>query len=97
MIVYIETLRFSNMPKENYRLLSKLRRSNVKLDILKLLEEPKTPTDVAKILKKYRETISVAILDLVKEGLVECLNPDDHNFRFYKTNEKGKKVLEDIK
>lgn len=85
------------MPKEDYRLLSKLRRSNVKLDILKLLEEAKTPTDVAKILKKYRETISTAILDLVNEGLVECLNKEDHNYRFYKTTEKGKKILEDLK
>ena len=75
--------------KEDYRLLSKLRRSNVKQEILKLLEEPKTPTDVAKILGKHRETISRAILDLVKEGLVECLNPEDQNYRYYKTKKKN--------
>ena len=82
---------------KDYTILSKLKRSNMRIDILKLLIEPKTPVELAKLLKKHRGGVSRALLDMANDGLVECLNPKDPNYRFYKTTEKGKKILEDIK
>ena len=82
---------------KNYAILSKLKRSNMRTKILELLIEPKTPVELAKLLNKHRGGVSRALLDMASDGLVICLNPKEPNFRFYKTTEKGKKVLEDVK
>lgn len=79
-----------------YDLIAYLRRSNIKVKLLKLLGEPKTPTDLKKTLGIHRESISRALLEMQKKGLVTCLNPKQANFRYYKTTEKGKKLVKKI-
>lgn len=70
---------------EDYKIKSKLRRSTIKQKILELIkEEPKTASDLAKILNKHREPISRALLDMKKDKLVKCMNPEDPNYRYYK-------------
>ena len=53
--------------------------------------------DLAKQLNKHKASISRAFLDLTKDGLIECLSPNSNNYRFYKTTEKGKKILQELK
>ena len=79
-----------------YELLSSLRRSTIKKKILTLLVEPKTPTDLKKSLNVHRESISRALLDLEQKGLVECITPDQPNFRYYKTTQAGKDIVKKL-
>jgi len=75
-----------------YNELSSIRRSKIKPKILSLLKEAKTPTDLKKILGVHRESVSRALLEMEKKGLVKCLNPKQPNFRYYQTTDKGKRI-----
>ena len=77
----------------DYNFIAWLRRGKIKPQILKLLQEPKTPTDLKKALGIHRESISRALLEMREKGLVVCLNPKQPNFRYYQTTAKGKKLL----
>ncbi|MBI4052894.1 MAG: hypothetical protein HY394_02555 [Candidatus Diapherotrites archaeon] len=79
-----------------YDLLAQIRRGKIKPQILKLLQEPKTPTDLKKIIGAHRETISRAILEMEEKGLVTCLNPKQPNFRYYQITNKGKNLLKKV-
>ncbi len=77
-----------------YRLISFIRRSRIKGKILKLLLfEPMTPMDIKKSLNTHRESVSRALLDMEKRDLVKCVNPEEHNFRYYAITDKGKEVM----
>lgn len=81
------------MAKIDYELIASIRRSTIKKRLLELLNEPKTATDLKKILNIHRESISRALLNLEKQSLVSCINPAQPNFRYYKLTEKGKKLI----
>lgn len=55
--------------------------------------KPKTAKQLGKVLNKHIQSVSRTLLDLDKKGLVECLNPRDDRFRFYKITPKGKELL----
>jgi len=75
-------------------LLSFIRRSKNRKQILKLLSKHKlTTTDIEKQTNMYKSHISRALKELDKEKLVQCLNPKDRAFRYYKITAKGSKVL----
>ena len=77
-----------------YNLVSFVRRSKIKGKILKLLlSEPMTPVDIKKALNVHRESVSRALLDMEKKGLVRCITPEEHNFRYYEVTPKGKELL----
>lgn len=80
-------------PSFMYELLSHVRRSAIKPKILRLLAEPKTPTDLKKVLGVHRESVSRALLDLEEKGLVECITPDQPNYRYYQRTTKGEELL----
>lgn len=72
----------------------RIKRSSTKPIILKsILIEPRTPTQLSKEMKKHRASISQSLLDLKKDGFVECLTKKGINFHYYKTTAKGKKAL----
>ncbi|MFH1224856.1 MAG: hypothetical protein V1676_03555 [Candidatus Diapherotrites archaeon] len=77
----------------DYDLIASLRRSKIKPQLLRLLQEPKTATDLKKIIGVHRESVSRALLEMERQKLVVCINPTQPNFRYYKTTEKGKKLL----
>lgn len=81
------------MTKIDYESIVSLRRSNIKKRILELLTEPKTATDLKKILNIHRESISRTLLSLEKEGFVKCITPTQPNFRYYKITSSGEKAL----
>ncbi len=70
-----------------------LARGRLKVEVLKLLNQPKTSTQIAKLLKRHRSAISRIFLDLEKKGLIKCLNPEDNMSRFYQITGKGNKVI----
>ena len=80
-----------------YKLLSFVSRGKIRKQILKNLIKPKSPTQLSKMIKTHRSTVSRAILILEKNGLVKCLTPDEKMCRFYETTKLGKKILARLK
>ncbi|MCK9580298.1 MAG: MarR family transcriptional regulator [Methanoregula sp.] len=79
-----------------YSLVSFVTRGSVRRKTLKGLLQPNTPTELAKILGIERSAVSRTIHALEGVGLVECLTPSESMNRYYRTTEKGKKVVEII-
>ncbi|MBI2558513.1 hypothetical protein HYW20_04275 [Candidatus Woesearchaeota archaeon] len=73
-----------------------LTRSEKKKQILQILEKPKTPTQISKLLKMHRSSASKILLQMEKKQFVKCLNPDDKMARYYQATEKGLKVLKEL-
>ena len=76
-------------------LLSALKRSKKKVDILKTLDKgAKAPTMLSKELKIKIVQVSSHLNFFKKEELIACLNEKDNKYRFYALTPKGKKYLE---
>jgi len=60
-----------------------LKKGRLRREVLNKLDKPKTATELAKELGKHRSSVSRALIDLEKEGLAKCVNPDDDKFRHY--------------
>ena len=73
-----------------------LTRSEKKKQILQILEKPKTPTQISKLLKMHRSSASKILLQMEKKQFVKCLNPEDRMARYYQATEKGLKVLKEL-
>ena len=61
--------------------------------ILKLLNNPKTPTQIKNETKLHFNTVSRTLIELEKKGVVKCLTPHQKLARFYQITDKGKKLL----
>ena len=79
-----------------YDLISFIKRGRIRLEILKILDKPKTPTMLAKELCTHQSTVSRALIALEHKKLVECLTPNEKLFRMYKISIKGRKILNEI-
>lgn len=71
------------MKNKEIKLLIFLKKGGLRRGVWEKLDKPKTATDIAKELKKHRSAISRVLLDMEKEGIVRCVNPEDKNFRHY--------------
>ena len=80
-----------------YNLISFVARGKIRRIVLYELSEPHTPTELSRILKTHRSTISRTILALQKKGLVKCLTPKEKMGRYYQITSIGKKVSDKIK
>lgn len=76
-----------------WNLVSFVGRSKMRAELLKLLGSPKTPTQLGKILKIHRSSVSRALIELEDKKLVECLTPNEAVYRLYKITSKGKQIL----
>ncbi len=76
-----------------YDLISFVKRGKIRQKVLENLKEPHTPTELSKIIKTHRPTVSRAILALEKQGLVKCVTPRARMGRYYKISEKARKIL----
>ncbi|MGA2918233.1 MarR family transcriptional regulator [Methanoregula sp.] len=76
-----------------FDLVSFVGRGKTRRLVLKALNKPNSPTDLAKQLGMDRSTISRVMIELTEKGLVECLTPDEHTGRYYRITETGKKVV----
>ncbi len=59
------------------------KKSKLRKHVWDKLIEIKTATEIAKELGKHRSSVSRVLLDMKKEGLVKCINPEDKSFRHY--------------
>ena len=73
-----------------------LTRSEKKKQILQLLDRPKTPTQISKLLKMHRSSASKILLQMEKKQFVKCLNPEDRMARYYQATENGLKALKEL-
>lgn len=80
-----------------YELVSFVNRSRIRKSVLENFEEPYTPTELSEIIKTHRSTVSRAILELEKKGLVKCITPNEKMGRYYQISDQGRKILEIIK
>ena len=60
-----------------------LKKGKLRRKVYDSLNKAKTATEIAKELNAHRSAISRVLLDLEKEGLVKCINPEDKSFRHY--------------
>lgn len=80
----------------NWQLLSFVKRSNQRQNILKSLSQPKTPTDVRKQTKLAPSHISRTLKEFMDKGIAVCLTPKQKIGRLYKLTENGEKLLKQI-
>ena len=80
-----------------YNLVSYIIRGRIRLSILRVLDKPMTPTQIAEILKNHRSTISRSLLSMEEKGIVKCLTPKEKTGRLFALTLKGKGVLKEIK
>lgn len=71
-------------------------KSEQRKKLLILLKNPRTPTKLAKELKSSLPNISLKLKDLEKEGLVECLTPNELKGRIYQLTKKGQNIVKTI-
>jgi len=64
--------------------------------VMKALDRPKLPSELAKELKIHISHVSRTLSELEKAGLIECLTPDEKVGRLYRLTNKGKEILEKI-
>jgi DNA-binding transcriptional ArsR family regulator len=75
-------------------------RSSISRKILEALENSKKPLSPKQIAQKVdvaRDNVSTRMIWLTKRGLVECINPEVRQWRFYKITDKGKKTLNNVR
>ena len=60
-----------------------LKKSKLRKDVWKSLNQLKTASEIAKDLKKHRSAISRVLLDMERDNFVKCLNEQDKSFRCY--------------
>lgn len=65
--------------------------------LLAILEAPRTPTQLAKLLGMSQPNISHKLKDLQDNGLVECVNPENRKGRIYRLTASGTKTLKKLK
>jgi Mn-dependent DtxR family transcriptional regulator len=70
-----------------------VKQSKTAIEILKRLQEPKTPSELAKQLNLHQQSVSSTLAKLQERGLTECITPKRHNYRHYQITTKGNKIL----
>ena len=76
-----------------YELVSFVSRGKIRKEVLRVLDKPITPTELANKIKTHRSTVSRTVLELEEKGLVECITPNEKMGRFYQITAKGKKII----
>jgi predicted transcriptional regulator len=65
--------------------------------LIKLLDGPRTPTQLCYELSLLSEQVSRSLKELLAEGLVICLNPQTRKGRLYELTQIGKRIALQIK
>ena len=65
--------------------------------VLTKLENPTTPTILAKSINLNLANVSRTLTELENKGLIECLTPSQRVGRIYSLTKKGKEILVLIK
>lgn len=78
--------------KKNWNLISFIRRSDYRREIVKTLDRPMTPTELSYELGKHRSHVSRALGELQDKNVVTLLNPEDSVGRLYDLTEDGTEI-----
>lgn len=62
-----------------------------------LKSEPKVSAQLEKETGMYKSHVSRTIKELKDHSLIQCTNPGDRTFKFYKLTPKGKEALKKAK
>ena len=81
---------------KNWTDYSIVERSRHRKRVFKILNKPKTPTQLAKDLDINLGYISNILISLLERNLIVCLNPDEKRHRLYEWSEKGKELFESM-
>ncbi len=81
------------MKSNNWDDISFMISSKHRKPILKLLDNPKTPTQIRNETNLHFNQVSRTLIELEKKGFVKCLTPSQKLNRFYQITDKGKKIL----
>jgi len=76
----------------DWKLYAWVKRSKQRQRIVKLLEEPQTPTDISEELDVHIAQVSHSLSEMQEHGLVEVLNPEAKTGRLYRLTETGNGV-----
>jgi predicted transcriptional regulator len=79
-----------------WELISFVKRSSQRKKILDVLNEPSTPTQVAKKTNMYLTHVSRTLRELSEKDLVVCLTPKERVEKYYKITKLGKGVLNQV-
>ena len=71
--------------------------SKCREDVLKMLENPKTPSGISKEIKINKTHISRALKELRDKKIIVCLTPNSNKGKLYIISGYGKKILKKIK
>ncbi len=85
------------MENSKYTDVSFVLRSTLAAKLLNALadnSDPLTPTQMAKRAYMDKSNVSTKLMELKRRKLVECINPNDRKWRFYKLTDYGKDILE---
>jgi len=79
---------------ENY---GYVERGKLRKEVVKHMNEPKTPKQLAKELNIHLAEASRVLIELTKRKLAKCLTPNLLSGRVYDLTEEGKKIREKMK
>jgi len=65
--------------------------------VIKLLDEPKTPTQLKNLIKTQDSAIARCLRDLKKEKIIKCLNPHVKKGRLFVLTKYGKEIIKKIR
>jgi len=73
-----------------------VKRSKYRKSVLKALEEPSMPSELADELDLHQSHVSRALIEMEEKGLAEILNPEDSHGRMYRRTSQGEELLKEI-
>jgi len=71
-------------------------RSRQRQEIVRLLQRPRIPSQLADELDTHLSQVSHSLSQFQKRGLVECITPDARKGRLYRLTEKGENVWNEM-
>ena len=81
----------------NPSLISFVASSKRRLEILRILnKKSKSQPEVMKLTGMYKAHTSRTLKELSEKKLIECLNPEDRVFKFYKITSSGNRILKEV-
>jgi len=81
----------------DYSLLSFVLRGERRKAILRCLDKPKIPKEIASACNVSIHNVSKSLKELADKGLIKCKNPKDKFYRFYELTNKGKNIIKELK
>jgi len=81
---------------DDWEVFAWIKRSRQRQRVIRLLRDPKTPTDVAQSLDIHIAQASRSMRQMEEKGVVQVLNPEDKLGRLYVVTDEGEEILEKL-